>query len=51
MKIIIKYVLNIGYMLESNQELLSGADIQKSRSSAIVMMYGILDKNWLGISY
>ena len=29
MKIIIKYVLNIGYMLESNQELLSGADIQK----------------------
>ena len=54
MKIIIKYVLDIGYMLESNQELLSGADIQKSRSSAIVMMaekYGILDKNWLGISY
>ena len=55
MKIIIKYVLNIRNILESNQELLSGADIQKSRSSAIVMMaetrYGILDKNWLGISY
>ena len=54
MKIIIKYVLNIRNILESNQELFSGADIQKSRSSAIVMMaekYGILDKNWLGISY
>ena len=54
MKIIIKYVLNTGNILGSNQELLSGADIQKSRSSAIVMLaekYGILDKNWLGISY
>ena len=33
--------------------VLSGADIQKSRSSRIVMLagkYGILDKNWLGIS-
>ena len=33
--------------------VLSGADIQKSRSSGIVMLagkYGILDKNWLGIS-
>ena len=32
---------------------LSGADIQKSRSSGIVMLagkYGILDKIWLGIS-
>ena len=33
--------------------VLSGGDIQKSRSSGIVMLagkYGILDKNWLGIS-
>ena len=33
--------------------VLSGADIQKSRSSGIVMLagtYGILDKNWLGIT-
>ena len=33
--------------------VLSGTDIQKSRSSGIVMLagkYGILDKNWLGIS-
>jgi len=33
--------------------VLSGADIQKSRSSGIVMLAGacgILDKNWLGIS-
>ena len=33
--------------------VLSGADIQKSRSSGIVMLagkYGILDKIWLGIS-
>ena len=54
MKIIIKYVLNTGNILESNQELLSGADIQKRRTSAIVMLAeknGILDKNWLGISY
>ena len=53
MKIIIKYVLNIANILESNQEMLSRADIQKSRSSGIVMLaenYGILDKNWLRIS-
>ena len=53
MKIIIKYVLNIRNILESNQELLSGADIQKSCSSGIVMLagtYSILGKNWLGIS-
>ena len=33
--------------------VLSGADIQKSRSSGIVMLagkYGILDKIWLGIN-
>jgi len=34
--------------------VLSGADIQKNRSSGIVMLAGtngILDKNWLGISW
>ena len=33
--------------------VLSGADIQKSRSSGIVMLagtYAILDENWLGIT-
>ena len=39
--------------VHDNAGVLSGADIQKSRSSGIVMLagkYGILDKIWLGIS-
>ena len=37
----------------NHTRVLSGADIQKSRSSGIVMLagtYGILDKNWLRIT-
>ena len=42
-----------GHLLRDTAGVLSGADIQKSRSSGIVMLagkYGILDKIWLGIS-
>ena len=38
---------------DTDTRVLSGDGIQKSRSSGIVMlagMYGILDKNWLGIT-
>ena len=41
------------WFVEPSTGVLSVADIQKSGSSGIVMLagkYGILDKNWLGIS-
>ena len=56
-KILLVVVILVSLKLNNRFEIsgvLSGAHIQKSRSSGIVMLawkYGILDKkNWLGIS-